>query len=196
MRSDPFDLRRWFSLLTHAGLGTFEVPHGNVGIGMLAINGPANDVDGPHIQLTVHSDDYPVYQILANDHDNTGQTWDAYYDGGNWRSSDLGSNFALTKAGDHLIYYRGTGHAAGNIITWAAVFSMDTTPTVVIGTGGPFATSAGAALEVKSTVGAFLLPRMTTAQRNALAAPQNGMMILNTTTGVIEGREGGAWVNL
>jgi hypothetical protein len=36
---------------------------------------------------------------------------------------------------------------------------------------------------------------MTTAQRDAMT-PVNGMMIYNTTTAVIEGREAGAWVNL
>ena len=57
------------------------------------------------------------------------------------------------------------------------------------------AVTASTALEVRSTTGAFLLPRMTTTQRNALTAA-NGMVIYNTTTGVVEAREGGAWVNL
>ena len=51
------------------------------------------------------------------------------------------------------------------------------------------------ALEVQSTTKAFLLPRMTTTQRNVMTAV-NGMVIYNTTTAVVEAREGGAWVNL
>jgi len=57
------------------------------------------------------------------------------------------------------------------------------------------AIAASAILELSSTTGALLLTRMTTAQRNALA-PVDGMVIYNTTTGVLEAREGGAWVNL
>ena len=54
---------------------------------------------------------------------------------------------------------------------------------------------ASALLELKSTTGALLLPRMTTTQRNALTAV-NGMLIYNTTTNVVEAYENGAWVNV
>ncbi|MGR3318161.1 MAG: FISUMP domain-containing protein [Candidatus Anammoxibacter sp.] len=46
-----------------------------------------------------------------------------------------------------------------------------------------------------SAAGGFLIPRLTTADRDALTAV-NGMMIYNTTTGKFEGFEGGAWVAL
>lgn len=65
---------------------------------------------------------------------------------------------------------------------------------LVIGTVAA-AIVASTVLELRSTTGAFLLPRMTTTQRNLLTE-LDGMMIFNTTTGVIEGREGAAWVNL
>ncbi len=45
-----------------------------------------------------------------------------------------------------------------------------------VGTANP---AASAALEINSSTGALLLPRMTTAQRNALT-PQEGMLIYNT----------------
>jgi len=56
-------------------------------------------------------------------------------------------------------------------------------------------TNASVGLEVQSTTKAFLLPRMTTAQRDAMTAV-DGMVIMNTTTAVVEAREAGAWVNL
>lgn len=62
-----------------------------------------------------------------------------------------------------------------------------------VGIGTSPATSAK--LDVSSTTGAVLLPRMTTAQRDALTAA-NGMVIYNTTTSTIQGRQGGAWTNL
>lgn len=59
-----------------------------------------------------------------------------------------------------------------------------------VGTTSP-ATSA--LLELSSTTGALLLPRMTTDQRNALTAI-NGMLIYNSTTNAFNFYENGAWV--
>ncbi|OHB77363.1 MAG: hypothetical protein A2Z34_11500 [Planctomycetes bacterium RBG_16_59_8] len=58
-----------------------------------------------------------------------------------------------------------------------------------IGTTSP-ATSA--MLDVSSTTGAILIPRMTTAQRNALTAA-NGMIVYNTSTNAFNFYENGAW---
>ncbi|WP_320814141.1 hypothetical protein [Flavobacterium sp.] len=57
------------------------------------------------------------------------------------------------------------------------------TGNVAIGTSTP---NPSAALEVNSTTGALLLPRMTEAQRDALT-PEAGMMLYNTTSGKIQG---------
>lgn len=62
--------------------------------------------------------------------------------------------------------------------------------------GAVSAPNASAALEIRSTVGSFLLPRMTTAQRDALATPEDGMMVYNTTDNKFQGRASGAWVDL
>jgi hypothetical protein len=59
---------------------------------------------------------------------------------------------------------------------------------VGIGTNSP-----QGALDVSSTTGALIVPRMTTAQRDALTAV-NGMIIYNTTTNQFNFRENGAWV--
>lgn len=48
-------------------------------------------------------------------------------------------------------------------------------------------------LDVATTTGAFIVPRMTTTQRDALTAV-NGMIIYNTTTNQFNFRENGAWV--
>ncbi|MBL7131442.1 MAG: hypothetical protein ISS45_08600 [Candidatus Omnitrophica bacterium] len=61
---------------------------------------------------------------------------------------------------------------------------------VGIGTGVP-ATSAK--LDIYSTTGALLVPRMTLAQRNGLTAV-NGMIIYNQSIGRFEFYENGAWV--
>lgn len=65
---------------------------------------------------------------------------------------------------------------------------------LLLGVGSPTG-GASAALEISSTTGALLLPRMTTTERNALTVA-NGMMIYNTTTGKIQGYQSGAWADM
>jgi len=55
--------------------------------------------------------------------------------------------------------------------------------------------NTSAILELSSTTGALLLPRMTTAQEGALTAA-NGMIIYNTSTNKVRVYEGGAWANV
>lgn len=53
-------------------------------------------------------------------------------------------------------------------------------------TSGINTTSPQGVLDVVSTTGTFIPPRMTTAQRNALASPPTGGVIYNTTTAGLE----------
>lgn len=68
---------------------------------------------------------------------------------------------------------------------------IDSSGNVGIGTNSP-----SAPLEVTSTTGGVIMPRMTTAQRNAISSPTNGEMIYNTTDHKFQGRANGAWVDL
>jgi hypothetical protein len=68
--------------------------------------------------------------------------------------------------------------------------TIDALGHVSIGTSAPDASSA---LRVDSTNGAFLPPRMTEAQRDALTAI-DGMIVYNSTTGALNYRKAGAWV--
>jgi hypothetical protein len=67
-------------------------------------------------------------------------------------------------------------------------FLINASGGVGIGTNHP-----QGALDVSSTTGAFIVPRMTQAQRNALSAV-NGMIIYNTSTNRFNFYENGAWV--
>jgi hypothetical protein len=59
------------------------------------------------------------------------------------------------------------------------------------------AADASAVLQADSTTKGFLLPRMTKAQRDAIATPANGLMIYQTDgTAGVKARVGGAWVTL
>ena len=69
---------------------------------------------------------------------------------------------------------------------------------VTTGAGG-FGTAtpnAVAALDVTSTTKGFLPPRMTGAQRDAIAAPPAGWMLYNSTTNKHQVRTDAAWVDL
>ena len=50
-----------------------------------------------------------------------------------------------------------------------------------------------AALEINSTSKGFLPPRMTTAQRDAISSPAQGLVIYNTTTNRLNGYNGSNW---
>ena len=64
---------------------------------------------------------------------------------------------------------------------------------LAIGTALP---DAAAILQVDSTTQGFLPPRMTTAQRDLISSPPNGLMLYNTTTDKLQVRAGGSWVDL
>lgn len=63
---------------------------------------------------------------------------------------------------------------------------------VTIGADSTPTTSA--VLDLSTTTGALLVPRMTTTQKNALTAA-NGMIVYDTTLGKFQGYEAGAWTS-
>lgn len=68
-----------------------------------------------------------------------------------------------------------------------------TKPGVPMGIG-TLTPNTSAALDITSTVGALLVPRMTTTQKNALT-PTNGMILYDTVLNKFQGYENGAWAN-
>lgn len=76
---------------------------------------------------------------------------------------------------------------AGLLLLPSVLFSQS----VGIGTQNP---SNSAQLEVSSTNRGMLLPRMTTAQRNAIAAPAKGLLIYNLDDNSIDRYDGSQWL--
>jgi hypothetical protein len=69
-------------------------------------------------------------------------------------------------------------------------FAQAQTGSVGIGTTSP---NASAALDIMSTSKGLLPPRMTQAQRNAIASPATGLTIYNTTTNKLNTWNGTSW---
>jgi hypothetical protein len=85
--------------------------------------------------------------------------------------------------------------ATGNGSNSATLGNDSVTKTVLKGAVGVGTTTpaASAQLDLTSTTRGFLPPRMTTAQRDAIASPDTGLMIFNTTTAKIDFYDGTAW---
>jgi len=75
---------------------------------------------------------------------------------------------------------------------YSAIFFPDENGRMVVGAG---TSDAASALEVTSTTRGFLMPRMTTTQRDAISTPPTGLEVFNTTTGQHEYYTGAAWAS-
>jgi hypothetical protein len=78
-------------------------------------------------------------------------------------------------------------------ISFVAIFSK--AQNVAINNDGT-AAAASAMLDVKSTTKGMMMPRMTTAQRTAVAAPAIGLLVFDTDTKTIWAHDGASWKNL
>ena len=91
----------------------------------------------------------------------------------------------------HLYIYGGMETTASNMAN--LILQHDGTNDrgiVAIGTNSP---NASAKLQIDSTTKGFLIPRMTTTNRNNISTPAVGLSIYNTTTNKIETWDGTVW---
>ena len=89
-----------------------------------------------------------------------------------------------------------TGDYTVNSLAITTTLSVITTSTLTGDVGIGASPVTDAALAITSTTKAFLLPRMTTTQMNAIGTPLGGMQIFDTTTSQFMGYNGTAWVIL
>lgn len=97
-------------------------------------------------------------------------------------------NFTSTYSGNvYGLLYNPTLTSMTGVTHIAAAFASGD---VVIGSSTP---TTSAALDVQSTTKAFIPPRMTETQRDAITSPSAGMIIYNTTTNVLNFYNGSSW---
>lgn len=106
----------------------------------------------------------------------------------------LGCNITLPASTADAINLGGVLFGTGTYNTTTGAQSATPTAAGKIGIG-VVTPHASAKLEVSSTTGGVLFPRLTTTERNAIASPANGLMIYNSTTNKFQGYAGGAWVD-
>lgn len=86
----------------------------------------SNYAAGPHAEFITSADAHPQFQVLPYAHDNINVSFDAYFDGSSWKSSDAGSNFQFRKSADQLAVYYDSGVTAGSAITWVQAWYVTT----------------------------------------------------------------------
>ncbi len=110
--------------------------------------------------------------------------------GGTNSASALTNGKVMRSAAGAIVESSVTDDGAGAV----GVVTLNATTSAKVGASGTAAT--GSAFEVASTTGGLLLPRMTTAQRDGLAASPDGLCIFNTTLVKVQVRENGGWVSV
>lgn len=115
------------------GIGTATVPHGGIGIAKLAIDGATGGgATGPNIQITTSQDDYPTLQVFSNNHANIALSFNAYWNGSLYKSSDANANFQIFASASALNLKYDSGIAAGSNLTWNTGFALNTSGQILL----------------------------------------------------------------
>ena len=99
----------------------------------------------------------------------------------------IGANTTLSNLTANIIISDGNGV----VRLWT-----DSSGRTALGTSTLTTPATCAALEIISTTGGILLPRLTSTQRDAISGITDGVLLFNTTTSKAQVRAGGSWVDL
>lgn len=151
--------------------------NGDIGIGTTGPNARLDIEDNSNnMTFGEHStSDIAELKIIADTaHDSV------FYFGDNADNVRAGIYYDVS---ENTLQFRGYNNTTRLIISSTGNIGIGTTPTT------------SARLDIASTTGALLIPRMTTTQRDALTAV-NGMLLYNSTLNKFQGYENSAWVDL
>lgn len=116
------------------GIGANTIPEGGIGAARLAIEGSSASLNGPHMQFTTPSDNYPLLQNLNWTHDAVYNAFDAYFDG-SWKSATTsGGNFVMGKELGKFVLQYGNNNTPGSVMSWNNGVVLTNTGTMGIGT--------------------------------------------------------------
>jgi hypothetical protein len=151
----------------------------------------ANAVKGPHWKAHTEADAYPLFQQLNYTHDNISMNFDCMYESATWKSCHASGSFKIEKIGGQFTIKAKQG-AVGAGLSFNTAVCVHTDGKLTVGSN---VYAASGLINMDSTTGTLILPRMSTAERNALTAV-NGMILYNTTLGKIQVYESGAWASV
>lgn len=162
---------------------------GNVGIG----------TTDPDENLTIFAAVKPVIRLVGNGNNvantNFGEIQffnnDDSGDGPNVAAAIYARSTSSTGSGGSLVFSTENSVADGEGRSADARMVLDQVGNVGIGT-----TTPSSPLEVSSTTGGVVLPRLTTTEMNSISNPTDGEMIYNTTERKFYGHADGSWTPL
>jgi hypothetical protein len=146
----------------------------------------------PECPLMIYSN--PVNDSMFKMFDSRGYVPDAEISSISFQGWD--SNNARQAFGGIAAYANGE---RGGLVFSARKVTGSVLPLMVLsheGNVGINTTNPTAPLEISSTTGGVIMPRMTTTDRGNIANPTDGEMIYNTTTNKFNGYANGGWVDL
>lgn len=166
--------------------GGANTPRMSIGAIGVAI-GDITDDSTPDDLLHVVDDIAGPTTIRIDNDDDDGSTRIVFYDG-----DDLEAHVQYINNGDILTIGndKSGGEVAISSDTDVEAIRIDSGQRVGIGTSTP---NADSILDLTSTTGALIVPRMTTAQRGMLTAA-NAMIVYDTTLNAFSFYENGVWV--
>lgn len=79
--------------------------------------GAGGAVGCPCFHQYLDGNSYPAFQLMTYNHDSIHMSFDAYWEGGDYKSSDVGSNFEIGKFGDAIQFRYDSGVTAGDVLS-------------------------------------------------------------------------------
>ena len=165
--------------------------NGNIGIGTASPASPLHISSSGWTKLSLETPSTAPLVRLGSDGNGMNFTSNALWNGSSWARDEISkSSFAyIQHLGNSRMEFRVATPSAG-VISWVNAMVIGDNGNVGIGTSTP---NANAILDVQSTTKAFMPPRQTTAQKNAVASPTAGMVVYDSDQKGLSTYNGTAW---
>jgi hypothetical protein len=118
---------------SYIGIGTSNPDH------RLTIQGPSNNILGPHIATYLNDSNNPVFQIYSSNNNMISLNFDTWWNGYNYISSSPTANFQIIKRDGKLIFQAANPNITGSIIDtkWNVGFTVNSNGYIGINNSNP-----------------------------------------------------------